>query len=664
MKLQTKLTVIGITVTILPLCIISIIMWRQSTQTAKIATESNIQQSYDNMDNIAQGIYSQCTTQNESVQNKVNTDLNVARKVMNLAGKVSFSKETIPWKAKNQYTKKVSEIQLPKMVVGDVWLGQNKDMQVNSPVVDEVKQLVGGTCTIFQRMNEEGDMLRISTNVELKDGTRAIGTYIPKVNPDGKANPVIATVLKGETFRGRAYVVNAWYITAYEPIRDKKNRVVGVLYVGVPQENVMAFRQSIVNTKVGKTGYAYVINSKGDYIISKGGARDGENIWEAKDSNGTLFIQEIVKKSHSCKAGEIFEQRYPWINHGEKVARMKIARCMYYAPWDWIIGVGAYEDDVLEASRLIASMGNKSTLITWWSLGISLLVAVVVWFFTARNLSGKLDRIVSEMSEGSQHVSDSADDLFISSQSLAEGATDQAASLEETASSLEEMSSMTKQNAGHAQKANHLSDEARRAAENGKEAMLRMAEAIEEIQKSSQETANIIKVIDDIAFQTNLLALNAAVGAARAGEAGKGFAVVAEEVRNLAMRSAEAAKNTSGMIEEAVKSSKNGVNNSQEVAQALEEIVKTVCQASDLISEIAAASQEQAEGIDQINNAMNRVDKVTQQNSQNAENSSEASEELRGQAKKMNDIVTELVRLVGNGRDVITKQKEEAVTES
>ena len=300
----------------------------------------------------------------------------------------------------------------------------------------------------------------------------------------------------------------------------------------------------------------------------------------------------------------------------------------------------------------------KNTAI--WSLiaivVTSIVAGLLIGFFLTRSITKVLNRIVAALTEGAEQVASASGQVSSASQSLAEGATEQAAGLEETSSSLEEMSSMTKQNADNAQQANTLAGEARKAADNGMHSMTRMNEAINEIQKSSDETAKIIKVIDEIAFQTNLLALNAAVEAARAGEAGKGFAVVAEEVRNLAMRSAEAAKNTANMIEESVKNSKNGVDIATEVGKVLEEIVQRIGKTTDLVGEIAAASGEQAQGIDQVNQAVAQMDKVTQQNAANAEESASASEELNAQAESMQEVVGELVALVGGSTAVVNRQ--------
>ena len=645
--LRTKLLTAGILLTLIPLLVMCIIVFNQNRKMVNVASIESNKLAYTDMDHVAQGVYRICQTQQDVLQQNVNSALNVARDVMQDIGEVNFSDEKVKWDAVNQYTKGSSQVTLPKMLVKDIWLGQNSSMKELSPVVDKTRKLVGSTCTVFQRMNEAGDMLRVCTNVQRKDGTRAIGTYIPKTNPNGIPNPVVSAVLRGETFQGRAFVVDKWYITAYEPIFNNSKRVIGVLYVGIPQESATSLRQAIIDTKIGSTGYIYVLDSKGNYVISKDGKRDGENIWEAKDADGNLFIQAVCKKAIALKPGEITEQKYPWMNAGDSKARVKIARIMYFEPWDWVIGVGSYIDEFQAATNRVSALGHTSNIILAGTLGITLLIAVLTWLIIAQGIAGKITRIVRQLTQGSEQVSSASGQVSAASQSLAEGATEQAAGLEETSSSLEEMSSMTKQNADNAQQANTLSNEARKAADNGAQSMGRMNSAIQEIQKSSDETAKIIKVIDEIAFQTNLLALNAAVEAARAGEAGKGFAVVAEEVRNLAMRSAEAAKNTASMIEEAVKNSKNGVDIATEVGKVLDEIVQGIAKTTDLVGEIAAASQEQAQGIDQVNTAVAQMDKVTQQNAANAEESASASEELSAQAESMKQVVGELVALVG-----------------
>lgn len=277
----------------------------------------------------------------------------------------------------------------------------------------------------------------------------------------------------------------------------------------------------------------------------------------------------------------------------------------------------------------------------------TVLVVGVFSVFLTRGLTRLIGRVVSSLTEGAAQVSAAATQVSQASQSLAEGTTEQAAGLEETSSSLEEMASMTRQNADNTQQCNGLMADAKQVVGQMSVATREMARAIEDIKNSSDETVKIIKVIDDIAFQTNLLALNAAVEAARAGEAGKGFAVVAEEVRNLAMRSAEAARNTSGLLEESQKKAEQGVQKSAQVFEALEQTETNAGKVASLVGEIAAASTEQAQGIDQVNLAVAQMDKVTQQNAANAEESASASEELSSQAHSMNDIVIELSALVG-----------------
>ncbi|UCE59302.1 MAG: CZB domain-containing protein [Phycisphaerales bacterium] len=278
---------------------------------------------------------------------------------------------------------------------------------------------------------------------------------------------------------------------------------------------------------------------------------------------------------------------------------------------------------------------------------IAIVVGIFLALFIARSIIKVLTRIVSGLNEGADQVDDAAKQVSSASQQLAEGASEQASSLEETSSALEEMAAMTRTNAENAKEANNLSGQARDAARNGDTTIHRLNEAMTAINDSSGQISKIIKVIEEIAFQTNLLALNAAVEAARAGEHGKGFAVVADEVRNLAQRAAQAARETTGLIEDSVNKAKEGTDVAGEVGKALGAIVGDVTKVTDLVDGISKASDEQAQGVDQVNTAVSQMDKVTQQNASGAEESASAAEELAAQATAVKSMVQELSALVG-----------------
>ena len=280
-------------------------------------------------------------------------------------------------------------------------------------------------------------------------------------------------------------------------------------------------------------------------------------------------------------------------------------------------------------------------------IGVGAIIAVAL--LITRSIVKPVNRVISNLTMGSDQLDSASNQVSDASQQLAEGTTEQAASLEETASMLDEMLTMTKMNADNAEQANSKSKEVHTAADKSKDSMERMTEVIARIKASSDETAKILKTIDEIAFQTNLLALNAAVEAARAGEAGKGFAVVAEEVRNLAQRSAEAAKNTSKLIEESQQNADNGVVVSGEVSKVLNEIVSGVAEVSETISQLAESSKEQTKGIEQVTAATSDMEQATQANAATAEESSASSEELSAQARELNTVVRTLQVIVEGG---------------
>jgi len=306
-----------------------------------------------------------------------------------------------------------------------------------------------------------------------------------------------------------------------------------------------------------------------------------------------------------------------------------------------------FVQELAEGAGNEAAAASASGKVIIMILGcVVLVLGVLIAFFLTRSITMPLSRVIAGLTDASEQVFSASSQVTSTSQSLAEGTSQQAASLEETSSSLEEMSSMTKQNADHANQAKAMMTEANAIVDKVTRHMNDMAGAVGEITKSSEETGKIIKTIDEIAFQTNLLALNAAVEAARAGEAGAGFAVVADEVRNLALRSAEAAKNTSNLIENTIKAVRRGNELTNATQEAFKENAEISMKISQLVDEIATASEEQSRGISQVNNAVTEMDRVTQATSASAEESAAAAEELNAQAEQMNVYVDDLVKVV------------------
>jgi len=475
----------------------------------------------------------------------------------------------------------------------------------------EAMQKIGKDYETMMVTDASGTVVADGNNGEYKGISLADREYFQKAK-NGKAN--VGAVVKSKKTGNPVATVCA-------PI-TQDGKFVGAVGIALK----MDYLADKVTAKMGQTGYGFMVDHTGSFIAHP----DKANVLTLNLT--TLNGMEEITKSMLAKKTGVED----YVFKGTK----KIAGFAPVEITGWSIGLTQDTDEFLAASHAIR---NFIAII-----GIAFLALTIVGVaFFARSISSPIKKAVEEMSEGATQVASASSQVSAASQSLAEGASEQASAIEETSSSLEEMSSMTKQNAGNAAQANNLMKQASQVIQTANENMSSLTRSMTEITAASEETSKIIKTIDEIAFQTNLLALNAAVEAARAGEAGAGFAVVADEVRNLAIRAADAAKNTSGLIEGTVKKIQEGSDLVLKANEAFTAVSTSASKVGELVGEIAAASQEQSQGIDQINKAVAEMDKVTQSTAASAEESASASEEMNAQAEQMKQVAYTLTSIIG-----------------
>jgi methyl-accepting chemotaxis protein len=646
----------------------------------------------------AGGVYDVVSTQGASTAAKVDSDLAVAQYVLAQSGGFNVADPAagqVGWDAKNQLSGEVTPITLPRVQAGNTWLGQNSDVAVPTPVVDQVKAMVGGTATIFQK-TPEGNFLRVATNVQAASGARAIGTFIPAVNPDGKPNPVATAVSNGQTYRGNAFVVDSWYVSAYAPLTGPAGDVIGMLYVGQKQENLPALRESLNATVVGETGHVEVLGGTGalagTVLVSPDGGLDGENLLAATDAEGSPYVQQMVDAAVGLAAGEQATVRYVDPDAGATTVRLT-----YYAPWDWVIATVARDSDFWGP---VESMDNGRSSMVVALVMAALVIAVLgglIAYWIGRRLTGPLEHLrdrMAEIADGegdlTQRMDDSRSDevgqlsgafnRFVDKvagtvRDIGHCAQQVAASAAGVATVADGLAERTARSRDQAQGAHHAAAEistsvssaaagaqemgvsiaeiarsAAEAAEVGRQAAElaeRTESTIAALGASSAEIGDVVKVISGVAEQTNLLALNATIEAARAGDAGKGFAVVANEVKELAQEAGKASEEIAQRVQGIQAETSAAVRSIAQIA----EVVRTI---NDHQTTIASAVEEQtattgeltrsvaaaAEGAGTVTTTLTTV-------SQDAGDSATDVERARTAARELDSLSTELTRLLG-----------------
>ncbi|ANB75805.1 chemotaxis protein [Paraburkholderia phytofirmans OLGA172] len=427
---------------------------------------------------------------------------------------------------------------------------------------------------------------------------------------------------------------------------------------------------SIRNMRYAGNGYFTIINSQLTVLLHA--ARpdlNGKDVSNYKDPNGVFFFRDmaaVIKRD-----GKGFTA-YAFPRPGATEAAPKIVYNMTYQPWDWILSTGVYVDDIDTAFRsslyqslgiLVILAGALSAVVVLLNRGIlrslggepsyaseianqiadnDLTVAVKTapddrssLLFSMKRMQEQLTHTIGTIKISADSIATATQQIAAGNQDLSQRTEEQAASLEETASSMEQLTSTVIQNADNARQANQLAAQAAQVAEQGGVMVSRVVETMEGINASSGRIANIVGIIEGIAFQTNILALNAAVEAARAGEQGRGFAVVASEVRSLAQRSSAASKEIKELIHDSVERVQAGSGHVREAGAKMSEITHEIRRVTDIMNEITAASQEQSKGIGQVNQAVTQMDEVTQQNAALVEQAAAAASSLESQANDL-----------------------------
>ena len=366
LNLSTKLSLLVLSVVFICTSTLFSLVVLQSHTYGKLAQHEVDQLIDEDLKHMTESLYALIESQYNEMLEHTRRNLEIAATIFEAEGGITLSSETMSWQATNQLTNETQNVVLPKVLVNGKWIGAIRDPSTLSPVIDRISYVVDESATIFQKMNANWDMLRIATTVRNSNEERAIGTFVSAVDPDGKPNAIIDAISRGKPFLGKAFVVNSWYLAAYKPIFDDSNQIIGMLYVGSKIENMVErIKHASYRTIAGKAGYAYVLGAmgtdRGRYIISNAGLRDGENIWDAKDDLGNYVVHSIIEKAMLAPPQHTEKVRYRWKNPGDFSYRWKLARVAYFAPLNWVIGVGAYEDELQPYSASL-SLGRTNMM--------------------------------------------------------------------------------------------------------------------------------------------------------------------------------------------------------------------------------------------------------------------------------------------------------------
>jgi methyl-accepting chemotaxis protein len=591
----------------------------------------------------AQKTYNVCQVAQDFIQKSVNTNLNVARAALKQAGGIQSGAKPTTWNATNQYTLTKTSITLPTWSLAGQPLEGDRSFEKHIPVIDDVTQEVADTVTLFQRVNEAGDMLRVATSVVATDGKRAIGTYIPAIMPDGSANPVVQRVLSGQTYRGRAYVVNAWYITAYEPLLDAHGRNIGMLYVGVKQEGVDSLRQALTfASKSGDHSSIAVYYGKDSQNFSNRAVIEPTGL--AADTQAS-WLPEVLANGSSLKG----EETRGIVVNDPKTGAESIVQYVYYKPWDWIIAVASDSRDFQGATDRVHSQFRNLLIQSIVGGLFALLVGAVFAYFISKRITDPMADLSIHLTSNATQIASSAIHQQANVSTLMASSSQIASAVKEISATSQELLRAMVEIADAAEKTTILAKEGRQGLKGMETSMQTLSSAtgsisgkLTTIRAKAARINSVVTAITKVADQTNLLSLNAAIEAEKAGEAGAGFAVVAREIRRLADQSAIATLDIEQMVEEMQEAVTSGVEEMRDLSGAVQggigsaetirgqfgEIIERVESIAPRYETVQQGMQNQSEGAQQISDAMWQLTETARQTSDSVNDLNDVSRQL------------------------------------
>lgn len=391
-KIRRKLLLVGLVLTLVPLLVIGAQNYIQNNKTKEIAEEESLKLAYADMEHVAKNLLVMVKSHHEMLLKNLEGYVNVMQQMIEDKGGLSFSKESATWTPMNQDTLEfTTPVRLPKVMLGNRWLGQEFNPKTQVPLVDRLKQAYPVTsCAIFQRMNEKGDMLRVASNSTIKyegNDVRTISTFLPAIGQDGITNPMIAAVLKGERFIGTSTLMGTVYLTAYEPIFDANKNVIGVIGIGQPRDPDGSLAKAIKTVRVAKTGYAYVTDFKANMLIHPLSKLEGMSFWNLKDADGNYWVKDLFGKHLDRPEGETLSLEYNFQGPDDKAPVTNVAMNVNFKPWEWSININAKKNEFLDGINQIESRFNTSNMILGLVTLFSMFASGLIWFLISGSIS-------------------------------------------------------------------------------------------------------------------------------------------------------------------------------------------------------------------------------------------------------------------------------------